>query len=60
MGVHIIFNELTHKWEIHGCMFVWAYDTEAEAKANYSKAWDYHNKKLNAWSFTCNWLASYR
>lgn len=60
MGCYIEFNGFTKKWEIKGCCFVWKYETESEARADYSRAVAYHLEKLRAHNYVGVLLASCR
>jgi len=60
MGCYVEFNGFTKKWEIKGCGFVWEYETEAETRADYSRAVAHHWEKLMAHNYVATLLASYR
>jgi len=60
MGIYLVYNELSHKWELSGWGFIWEYDTKEEAEADKAKAWKHHNEKLKAWNCVMNMLMSYR
>lgn len=60
MGCYIEFNGFTKEWEIKGWGFVWKYETEAEARADYSRAVAHHWERLAVSNYVGALLASCR
>lgn len=60
MGIYVIYNKSSQKWEVKGYNFIWEFNTEEEAKSRMEDAWKTHIRKLTMGQIIHNILVEYR